>query len=96
METSQASNKLSVQISGLKDLIVALGAQVAQVTSELMASKDELIATNNDLIAAENEFPSKDEPEALKAELTAIIQTQLLNIRFRRANRHRTPHLLVL
>ena len=66
MDTSQATSKLSGEIWALKDLIVALSLKVAQLTSELTATRIELMATKNEM-ATQNEL------EALKAELTAVI-----------------------
>jgi hypothetical protein len=48
MDTSQASNKISEEIGVVKDLIVALGHQVAHITSELTATRNELTATKNE------------------------------------------------
>ena len=75
-------------ISVLKDLIVALSHQVAQIASELTATKneltanrDELTATRNELTATKNELvATKSEVETLKTEIAATIQTQLFNI----------------
>ena len=94
MDTSQASNKISEEIGVVKDLIVALGHQVAHITSELMATRNELTATKNELTATRNELTAtknellttkdematKNEMEVLKAEITATIQTQLSNV----------------
>jgi hypothetical protein len=74
MNMNQASNGISGEISALKDLIVVLSHQVAQIAGDLTATKNELTATKNELIA------NKSEMEALKTELTAMIQTQLSNI----------------
>jgi septal ring factor EnvC (AmiA/AmiB activator) len=74
MNMSQASNGISGEINALKDLIVVLSHQVAQIAEELTATKNELTATKNELIA------NKSEMEALKTELAAMIQTQLSNI----------------
>jgi hypothetical protein len=87
MDTSQASNKISEEIGVVKDLIVALGHQVAHITSELIATRNELTATRNELTATKNELlttkdemATKNEMEVLKAEITATIQTQLSNV----------------
>lgn len=92
IDTSQASTRLSVEVSALKDLIVALSHQVAQVTSQLTANRDELTATRNELTATRNELTAtKDELrmtktqranelEVFKAEISAMIETQLSNI----------------
>lgn len=87
IDTSQTSNKLSGEIGALKDLIVALSLQVAQITSELTATRSELKATRSEWTATRNEslttkdqMVTKNELEALKAELTAMMQTQLSNI----------------
>src|SRR5271154_5760181 len=94
MDTSQASNKISEEIGVVKDLIVALGHQVAHITSELTATRNELTATKNELTATrneltatknellttKNEMATKNEMEALKAEIAAMIQTQLSNV----------------
>jgi len=71
----------------VKDLIVALGHQVAHITSELTATRTELTATRNELtttrnelLATKNEMATKSEMEALKTEITAMIQTQLSNV----------------
>jgi hypothetical protein len=87
MDTSQASTRISVEISALKDLIVALSHQVAQINSEvtatrneLTATRNELTATKNELLTTKNEMATKNEMEAFKAEITSMIQTQLSNI----------------
>ena len=80
MDTSQASNKISVEVNELSSLIVALSQQVTQLTNELTTTRDELIATKNELIAAKNQIATKNELQVLKAELKAMMQTQLSNI----------------
>jgi hypothetical protein len=47
MNASQASNRLSGEISAPKDLIVALGLQVAQITNELNTERNELVLTKD-------------------------------------------------
>ena len=78
INTSQAKSGVSAEVDAVHGLIVALGQQLVQLTSELTATKDELIATKDELIATKHE--NKKELDALKAELTAMIQTQLSNI----------------
>jgi hypothetical protein len=81
MDSSQANTRISGEISALKDLIVALSHPVAQITSELTATKNKLTANRNELTATRNELiATKSEVEALKTEMTATIQTQLFNI----------------
>ena len=69
----------------MKDLIMALGHQVAQFTRELTATRNELNATKNELLTTKNEMAPKNEMknemEAVKAEMTAIIQSRLSHIR---------------
>jgi hypothetical protein len=81
MDSSQANTRTSGEISALKDLIVALSHPVAQITSELTATKNKLTANRNEMTATRNELiATKSEVEALKTEMTATIQTQLFNI----------------
>ena len=92
VDTSQASTRISVEVSALKDLIVALSHQVAKVTSEVTATRDELTATRNELTATRNELTATknellttkkqraNELEAFKAEISAMIETQLSNV----------------
>lgn len=74
-----------MEVSALKDLIVALSHQVAQVTSQLTANRDELTATRNELTATKDELrmtktQRANELEVFKAEISAMIETQLSNI----------------
>ncbi len=55
MDTSQGSSRISGEISTLKDLIVALSHQVAQLTSELTANRNELTATKSELLINKND-----------------------------------------
>ena len=79
-DTSSASRGISAKVNAVNRLIVALSQQVVQLTNELKATKDELMAAKNELTATKNEMTTKKELDALKAKLTAVIQTQLSDI----------------
>jgi stress response protein YsnF len=65
----------------LKDLIVVLSHQVAQIVGEVTATKNELTATKNELTAAKNELiANKGEVKALRTELTATIQMSNIQV----------------
>lgn len=81
MNMNNASNEIAGEVGALKELILVLGHQVAQIGNGLIATWTELTTSKNELTATKNELISnKSEMEALKSELTAMIQTRFSNI----------------